>query len=64
LAEHRTQKKSSTALLDNGNISMASPPLIFEGDATSGGKAPAGAFALPSVLKCREAPGRMSLLHF
>jgi hypothetical protein len=30
LAEHRTRKKSSTALLDIGNASMASPPLIFE----------------------------------
>jgi MFS family permease len=30
LAEHRTRKKSSTALLDSGNALTVSPPLFFE----------------------------------
>ena len=30
MAEHRTRKKSSTALLDSGNALTVSPPLFFE----------------------------------
>jgi hypothetical protein len=41
---------------------MASPPLIFEAMPPLAAWRRPAQFALPSVLKCREAPGRMSPL--
>jgi hypothetical protein len=51
LAEHRTRKKASTALLDSGSASMVSPQVISEAMPPLAARRRPAQFALPSRLR-------------